>query len=169
MSDTHDLIKTPFYDFHIKAGAKMVGFAGFHMPVQYKGITAEHLAVRSNIGLFDLSHMGEFEVSGSGARLGVAGVVVAVGGGGDAVVLVGPAVLVSSGAMATKMPTAPSTRMSAAAATAIGTHGVFFFGGPGGRPGAFQGVAAANGCGVAAYGGPTGIEGGVAPKALGEC
>ncbi len=67
MSDNHDLIKTPFYDFHIKAGAKMVGFAGFHMPVQYKGITAEHLAVRNNIGLFDLSHMGEFEVSGSGA------------------------------------------------------------------------------------------------------
>jgi len=67
MSDTQELIKTPFYDFHIEAGAKMVPFAGFHMPVQYKGITAEHLAVRSNIGLFDLSHMGEFEVSGPGA------------------------------------------------------------------------------------------------------
>lgn len=45
----------------------MVPFAGFHMPVQYKGITAEHLAVRKNIGLFDLSHMGEFEVSGADA------------------------------------------------------------------------------------------------------
>lgn len=60
-------IKTPFYDFHVAAGAKMVTFAGFQMPVQYKGITAEHLAVRSNVGLFDLSHMGEFEVSGKDA------------------------------------------------------------------------------------------------------
>ena len=59
--------KTAFYDYHVAAGAKMVEFAGFHMPVQYKGITSEHLAVRENIGLFDLSHMGEFEVSGSGA------------------------------------------------------------------------------------------------------
>ena len=60
-------IKTPFYDFHVTAGAKMVTFAGFQIPVQYKGITAEHLAVRSNVGLFDLSHMGEFEVSGKDA------------------------------------------------------------------------------------------------------
>lgn len=60
-------IKTPFYDFHVAAGAKMVSFAGFHMPVQYKGITAEHLAVRNNVGLFDLSHMGELEVSGGDA------------------------------------------------------------------------------------------------------
>ena len=67
MSDTQALIKTPFYDFHIEANARMVPFAGFFMPVQYKSITAEHLAVRKNIGLFDLSHMGEFEVSGSDA------------------------------------------------------------------------------------------------------
>ncbi len=67
MSDTQQLIKTPFYNFHVAAGAKMVPFAGFNMPVQYKGITAEHLAVRNNIGLFDLSHMGEFEVSGPDA------------------------------------------------------------------------------------------------------
>ncbi len=67
MTDSQELIKTPFYDFHIEAGAKMVPFAGFHMPVQYKGITSEHLAVRSNLGLFDLSHMGEFEVSGADA------------------------------------------------------------------------------------------------------
>ncbi len=60
-------IRTPYYDFHVAAGAKMVPFAGFEMPVQYKGITAEHLAVRENVGLFDLSHMGEFEVSGPGA------------------------------------------------------------------------------------------------------
>jgi aminomethyltransferase len=59
--------KTPFYDFHVAAGAKMVTFAGFFMPVQYRGITFEHLAVRNNIGLFDLSHMGEFEVAGADA------------------------------------------------------------------------------------------------------
>jgi len=64
---TDELIKTPFYDFHVAAGAKMVNFAGFHMPVQYKRITSEHLAVRNNVGLFDLSHMGEFEVSGKDA------------------------------------------------------------------------------------------------------
>jgi len=61
---TADAIKTPFYQFHVDSGAKIVEFAGFLMPVQYKGITAEHLAVRENIGLFDLSHMGEFEISG---------------------------------------------------------------------------------------------------------
>jgi aminomethyltransferase len=64
---TENLIKTPFYKFHIEAGAKMVSFAGYSMPVQYKGITAEHLAVRDNVGLFDLSHMGEFFVSGKDA------------------------------------------------------------------------------------------------------
>ncbi len=59
--------KTPFYDFHVAAGAKIVTFAGFLMPVQYKGIMVEHLAVRNNVGLFDLSHMGEFEVTGQDA------------------------------------------------------------------------------------------------------
>ncbi len=63
-TDTSSLIKTPYYYFHVEAGAKMVPFAGFIMPIQYEGITAEHLAVRNNVGLFDLSHMGEFEVSG---------------------------------------------------------------------------------------------------------
>jgi aminomethyltransferase len=61
------LKKTPFYDFHLAAGAKMVPFAGYIMPLQYTGITEEHLAVRNNVGLFDISHMGEFEVSGPGA------------------------------------------------------------------------------------------------------
>ncbi len=60
-------IKTAFYEHHVAAGAKMVDFAGYKMPVQYKGITAEHLAVRENVGLFDLSHMGEFEVTGPDA------------------------------------------------------------------------------------------------------
>lgn len=60
-------MKTLFNKFHIEANAKMVEFAGFDMPIQYKGITSEHLAVRENIGLFDLSHMGEFEITGEGA------------------------------------------------------------------------------------------------------
>jgi len=60
-------VKTAFFDYHVAAGAKMVEFAGFMMPIQYKGSIAEHQAVRENIGLFDLSHMGEVEVSGPGA------------------------------------------------------------------------------------------------------
>ena len=59
---------TPFHDLHVAAGAKMVPFAGFEMPVQYPtGITAEHNGVRSGAGLFDVSHMGEFEVTGKDA------------------------------------------------------------------------------------------------------
>ncbi len=65
---TTETKKTPFYKYHVDAGAKMVEFAGFIMPIQYSGITAEHLAVRKNVGLFDLSHMGEFEVTGEGAE-----------------------------------------------------------------------------------------------------
>jgi aminomethyltransferase len=65
MSD--DLLETAFHDYHVAAGARMVPFASYHMPVQYKGITAEHRAVRENVGLFDLSHMGEVEISGPGA------------------------------------------------------------------------------------------------------
>jgi aminomethyltransferase len=52
---------------HIKLGAKMVPFAGYNMPLQYTGLTHEHLAVRSGVGVFDVSHMGEFIVKGSGA------------------------------------------------------------------------------------------------------
>jgi aminomethyltransferase len=59
--------KTPFYEYHVKAGAKMVPFAGYIMPIQYTSITEEHLAVRENVGMFDISHMGEFEISGPGA------------------------------------------------------------------------------------------------------
>ncbi|MBU8932532.1 MAG: glycine cleavage system aminomethyltransferase GcvT [candidate division Zixibacteria bacterium] len=61
---SEEIVKTAFHDQHIAAGAKMVDFAGYRLPIQYQGITAEHLAVRNNVGLFDLSHMGEFEVSG---------------------------------------------------------------------------------------------------------
>lgn len=56
--------KTPFYDQHVAAGGKMVPFAGFLMPVQYVGIIEEHRHVRSAVGLFDVSHMGEIEVRG---------------------------------------------------------------------------------------------------------
>ena len=60
-----ELKRTPFYDLHVAAGAKMVPFAGFEMPVQYPtGITREHEIVRTAVGVFDVSHMGEFEVSG---------------------------------------------------------------------------------------------------------
>lgn len=58
---------TPLYEVHVALGAKMVPFAGFEMPVQYDGIVAEHLAVRQNAGLFDVSHMGEFWVEGDEA------------------------------------------------------------------------------------------------------
>lgn len=57
--------RTPLFDTHVALGAKMVPFAGFEMPVQYPtGITAEHKAVRESVGLFDVSHMGEFIVRG---------------------------------------------------------------------------------------------------------
>jgi aminomethyltransferase len=51
--------RTPLYDTHVRAGARMVEFAGWEMPVQYAGILAEHEAVRTRVGLFDVSHMGE--------------------------------------------------------------------------------------------------------------
>ncbi|MBI2016614.1 MAG: glycine cleavage system aminomethyltransferase GcvT [Candidatus Rokubacteria bacterium] len=59
--------RTPLYPAHVKAGARMVPFGGWEMPVQYAGIIEEHRAVRSAVGLFDVSHMGEFEVEGPGA------------------------------------------------------------------------------------------------------
>jgi aminomethyltransferase len=58
---------TPFTNFHLEAGARMVPFAGYNMPVEYSGITEEHLTVRKGIGVFDVSHMGEFWVSGPAA------------------------------------------------------------------------------------------------------
>jgi aminomethyltransferase len=61
------LRRTPLYDRHVAAGAKLVPFAGWEMPVQYQGIREEHLAVRSACGMFDVSHMGEIETSGRDA------------------------------------------------------------------------------------------------------
>jgi aminomethyltransferase len=59
--------RTSFYDIHKSLNAKIVEFGGFEMPVLYTGIIEEHLAVRNKVGVFDVSHMGEFEVSGPGA------------------------------------------------------------------------------------------------------
>ena len=56
--------KTPFYPFHVAGGAKMVEFAGYLMPIQFRGMMEEHRKVRSSVGLFDVTHMGEFEVRG---------------------------------------------------------------------------------------------------------
>jgi aminomethyltransferase len=58
------LKRTPLYDAHVEAGAKLVDFAGWEMPVQYDGIRVEHLRVRSSCGVFDVSHMGEIETEG---------------------------------------------------------------------------------------------------------
>jgi glycine cleavage system T protein (aminomethyltransferase) len=61
---TADLKRTPLHDAHIRAGARMVPFAGWEMPVQYVGVRQEHVAVRTKAGLFDVSHMGEIETRG---------------------------------------------------------------------------------------------------------
>src|SRR2546427_29581 len=61
------LKRTPLFDAHVAAGARMVPFGGWEMPVQYTGIIEEHRTVRSAVGLFDVSHMGEFEVTGAQA------------------------------------------------------------------------------------------------------
>ncbi len=59
--------KTALYEKHLDHKAKMVSFAGYLMPIQYSGILDEHLAVRNKVGVFDVSHMGEFEINGSDA------------------------------------------------------------------------------------------------------
>ena len=58
---------TALSHIHEALGAKMVPFAGYNMPVQYEGVTAEHINVRENVGVFDVSHMGEFIIRGEGA------------------------------------------------------------------------------------------------------
>jgi len=59
--------RTPFFSIHQKLGAKIVPFAGYEMPVQYSGIVEEHKTVRNSVGVFDVSHMGEFFVEGEQA------------------------------------------------------------------------------------------------------
>jgi len=56
--------KTPFFDIHTDLGAKMAPFAGYYMPIRYDGDVAEHLLIRSGVGVFDVSHMGEFLIRG---------------------------------------------------------------------------------------------------------
>lgn len=61
------LLRTPLYDLHLECGARMVGFAGYEMPVQFPaGVMKEHLHTRSAAGLFDVSHMGQFRISAAG-------------------------------------------------------------------------------------------------------
>ena len=60
-------LKTALYEKHVRAGAKIVDFVGYAMPMEYTGIIDEHRRVRSTIGMFDVSHMGEFYLSGEGA------------------------------------------------------------------------------------------------------
>ena len=64
---SHEIKKTPLYDEHARRGGKLIEFGGWLMPVQYTSIMDEHQAVRSTLGLFDISHMGQFLVSGTGA------------------------------------------------------------------------------------------------------
>src|SRR5246500_1294314 len=61
---TQTLLRTPLHDRHVELGAKMVPFAGWEMPVQYEGVIQEHKAVRTDAGVFDVSHMGEIEIEG---------------------------------------------------------------------------------------------------------
>jgi aminomethyltransferase len=65
---TETLKRTPLHERHAAAGARLVPFAGWEMPVQYAGIREEHVAVRTGVGVFDVSHMGEIETSGPGAE-----------------------------------------------------------------------------------------------------
>jgi aminomethyltransferase len=64
VTSTTDLRRTPLHDRHVAAGARLVPFAGWEMPVQYAGVKEEHLAVRTTAGVFDVSHMGEIRTSG---------------------------------------------------------------------------------------------------------
>ena len=64
-----DLKRTALYDTHRRMGAKIVPFAGYEMPVQYSSVMDEHLTVRKNAGLFDVSHMGLFEFRGENVHL----------------------------------------------------------------------------------------------------
>ena len=68
MNDSSDPKRTPLYEAHLEAGAKMVEFAGWTMPVQYSGVIEEHRAVRQAAGLFDVSHMGQIRVTGPSAE-----------------------------------------------------------------------------------------------------
>ena len=61
------LIRTSLFQKHLDLGAKMVEYSGFEMPISYTGLKIEHAAVRQDVGMFDVSHMGEFTVKGPDA------------------------------------------------------------------------------------------------------
>ena len=61
-------MKTPLYDIHAKLGARMAPFGGWDMPIQYEGILAEHEQTRKRTSIFDICHMGEFELRGPTAE-----------------------------------------------------------------------------------------------------
>jgi len=67
MMEKPDLIKTALHEKHLELGAKMVDYSGFEMPVSYDGLKVEHASVRENVGMFDVSHMGEFTLIGEDA------------------------------------------------------------------------------------------------------
>ena len=67
MSELNGVKNTPLTEKHIALGAKMAAFAGYNMPISYSGIKDEHHCVRTNVGVFDVSHMGEFIVRGKQA------------------------------------------------------------------------------------------------------
>ena len=64
MTDLNQIKTTPLTDKHVALGAKMAAFAGYNMPISYAGIKEEHHQVRNSVGVFDVSHMGEFIVRG---------------------------------------------------------------------------------------------------------
>jgi len=64
---THEPMRTPLYDAHVKLGARMVDFSGWMMPIQYDGIIAEHHRTRTDVTMFDTCHMGRFRVAGPGS------------------------------------------------------------------------------------------------------
>lgn len=68
MPQDTSLKTTPLFDMHRQLGAKMVPFAGWRLPIQYQGVVREHLAVRNGVGIFDVSHMGEIDISGRDAE-----------------------------------------------------------------------------------------------------
>ena len=69
MAEVTDILRrSPLHDRHLAAGARLIGFAGWEMPVQYAGIGSEHTAVRTHAGVFDVSHMGQIETRGPDAQ-----------------------------------------------------------------------------------------------------